>query len=129
MTTNNRPLSPHLQAYKLPITGLISITHRITGVFLSLGLFGFSALLLALALGGETCYNATQALLSTWYGQIVLWGFLYALYFHLCHGIRHLIWDIGRTFDRATFNRYAVIELVFSILLLVLTFLYLSFLS
>ena len=121
MTTNNRPLSPHLQVYQLPLTGLISITHRITGVFLSIGLLAIVGLLLAIA-AGESSYNALQAGLSVWYWQIIFWGFIYALYFHLAHGVRHLLWDIGNTFDKATLNRYASYELIASVLLFLLTF-------
>ena len=48
---HTRPTSPHLQVYKLPLTGIISITHRITGVFLSFGLVLVVALFYALAQG------------------------------------------------------------------------------
>ncbi|MGZ8225816.1 MAG: succinate dehydrogenase, cytochrome b556 subunit, partial [Methylococcaceae bacterium] len=56
-THNNRPTSPHLQVYKLPLTGLISITHRMTGVMLSAGLLFFIYILSALA-GGSNSYTA-----------------------------------------------------------------------
>lgn len=122
MTTHNRPLSPHLQVYRLPLTGLISITHRITGVLLCFGLILIIALLFAIA-AGEAGYLAMQAFMSFWPCQLIYWGFLYAMYFHICHGIRHLLWDTGRSFDRATLDRYAVYELIASALLILLTFL------
>ena len=50
--TNNRPTSPHLQVYRLPLTGIISITHRMTGVMLSVGLIFFVYIVSAVA-GGE----------------------------------------------------------------------------
>lgn len=121
MTTKNRPLSPHLQVYRLPITGLISISHRITGVLLSAGLLLYVYLLLTLA-SGETAYTAMQTFMSFWLCKLIYCGFLYALFFHLCHGFRHLIWDIGKTFDRATLIRYALYELIASALLTLLTF-------
>lgn len=114
----NRPLSPHLQVYRLPLTGLISISHRITGVLLSLGLILFAYMLLMLA-AGERAYQAMQALLAIREIQWFYWGFVYALFFHLCHGIRHLIWDSGASFEKETMNRYAVIELLASIVLTV----------
>lgn len=111
--TVNRPLSPHLQVYRLPLTGLISITHRMTGVLLSLGLLLFVYVLLAIAVG-TGLYQTMQTIMAFWVCRLVYWGFIYALFFHLCHGTRHLIWDVGKTFDKATLTRYAVIELLAS---------------
>ncbi len=121
MTTNNRPLSPHLQVYRLPITGVLSIAHRITGVLLSFGLILFIYVLCALA-SGEAAYASMQAFMSFPLCRLVYWGFIYALFFHFCHGIRHLIWDIGETFNRVTLDRFASYELIASGLLTLLTF-------
>lgn len=118
----NRPLSPHLQVYRLPLTGIISITHRMTGVMLSMGLVLFVFVLFAIA-DGEGLYQSMQAFMAFWLFKLVYWGFIYALFFHLCHGTRHLIWDIGKTFERDTLNSYALIELVVSAALTLVTFL------
>jgi succinate dehydrogenase / fumarate reductase cytochrome b subunit len=115
-THSNRPISPHLQAYRLPLTGIISITHRMTGVFLSVGLVAVIYILLAIA-GGASDYTATQSLLNVWIIKLAYWGFIYALFFHLCHGVRHLIWDAGRSFERETLEKYALIELAASVVL------------
>jgi succinate dehydrogenase / fumarate reductase cytochrome b subunit len=115
-THSNRPISPHLQAYRLPLTGIISITHRMTGVFLSVGLVAVIYILLAIA-GGASDYAATQSLINVWIIKLAYWGFIYALFFHLCHGVRHLIWDAGRSFERETLERYALIELAASVVL------------
>ena len=120
-TNTNRPISPHLQVYKLPLTGILSITHRLTGVLLSAGLIFFVYVLYAVA-GGSNTYAAMQALMSLWPVQLIYWGFIYALFFHLCHGVRHLIWDAGKSFDRDTLNRYAIIELGASLVLTLITF-------
>ncbi len=117
----NRPLSPHLQVYRLPLTGLVSITHRMTGVMLSMGLLLFVYALFAIV-GGESSYNAMQSFMSFWLFKLVYWGFIYALLFHLCHGIRHLIWDTGRTFDRLTLDKFAVYELAATVGLTLITF-------
>lgn len=117
----NRPLSPHLQVYRLPLTGLVSITHRITGVMLSVGLLLFVYVLAAIA-AGEERYLAMQSFMALWVGQLIYWGFIYALFFHLCHGIRHLIWDVGKTFDRATLTGYALVELLVAAALTLTTF-------
>jgi succinate dehydrogenase / fumarate reductase cytochrome b subunit len=119
-TNTNRPTSPHLQVYKLPLTGIISITHRMTGVMLSVGLIFFVYIVYAVA-GGSNTYTAMQALMSLWLVKLIYWGFIYALFFHLCHGVRHLIWDAGKSFDRDTLNRYALIELGCSLVLTLLT--------
>jgi len=37
ITQDNRPMSPHVQIYRLPLTAIVSITHRATGVALSFG--------------------------------------------------------------------------------------------
>ena len=86
---DTRPLSPHLQIYKLPLTALLSISHRITGVINSVGAL-FLVLVLARAAGGEESFGFASALLSSWFGYLVLFGFTLALYFHFCNGIRHL---------------------------------------
>lgn len=119
--SHNRPLSPHLQVYRLPLTGLVSITHRMTGVCLSLGLILFTALLTVIACG-ENAYQTMQSLMHFWLCQLMVWGFIYALYFHLCHGVRHLIWDMGDTFERATLDRYASYELIATASLTLITF-------
>ncbi|MCF7986704.1 MAG: succinate dehydrogenase, cytochrome b556 subunit [Methylovulum sp.] len=121
-TNTNRPTSPHLQIYKLPLTGIISISHRMTGVLLTLGLVLFVLMISAVA-GGSESYSAMQAMMNTWLAKLVLWGFIYALFFHLCHGVRHLLWDAGQSFDKETLNRYAVVELASSLLLTLLTWL------
>lgn len=117
---NNRPLSPHLQIYKLPITGLISISHRITGIFLSVGLFGLIWLVMQVK-SGMLDYLAMQTLLQSLPAKIVLVGFIFAFMFHLCHGTRHLIWDMGKTFNTETLTRFAQIELLISLFLTVST--------
>ena len=119
-THSNRPTSPHLQVYKLPLTGIISITHRMTGVMLSAGLLFFVAIVSSIA-GGATSYAAMQAFACVWLVKLIYWGFIYALFFHLCHGVRHLIWDAGRSFDRETMDRYAMIELGCSFALTLIT--------
>ncbi len=120
-TPPNRPLSPHLQVYKLPLTGLISITHRMTGVFLSLGLILFVCIISSVASGQES-YANMQAILDFWLIRLIYWGFVYALFFHLCHGTRHLIWDSGQTFEHATLQQYALYELAASLILTLFTF-------
>lgn len=123
MSSSPRPLSPHLQVYRLPLTGLISITHRMTGVFLSLCLVLLLALLVVLALG-ESSYIAMQQLMDFWLFKLVYWGIIFSLYFHLCHGLRHLLWDAGKGFVKADLQRLAFIELAATGLLTAVTLLF-----
>ncbi len=123
MESPNRPLSPHLQVYKLPLTGLISITHRITGTVLAIGLVFFVYSFCAIAAGAES-YADLQSLVNHSLISLILILFVYALFFHFCHGIRHLIWDTGATFDKETMNKYAIIELAASVGLTLFAFVF-----
>ncbi len=123
MTIHKRPLSPHLQIYRLPITGIISISHRISGVFLSAGLLFFVYMLLAIATG-EQNFLAMQSLMSLWIIKLLSLGLIFSLFLHLTHGIRHLIWDIGKTLEKATLDKYALFELLTAVALSLLTFLF-----
>ncbi len=97
MATGNRPLSPHLQVYRPQITSILSITHRATGVFLAVGALGLAYWLNAASYGADAFARA-QAILGSVIGLPILFGFTFALFFHLCNGIRHLFWDTGRGF-------------------------------
>ena len=98
MATDNRPLSPHLQVYRPQLTSILSISHRISGVLLSFGLFVVVAWLLALAAGPErfAAVNATLSSLPMMLAMVVWTG---ALFYHLLNGIRHLLWDAGWLLD------------------------------
>ena len=89
-----RPLSPHLQIYRLPLPALLSITHRMTGVVLSTGTILLALWLIALAQGPET-FAIAMMIISHPLGQFVLFGYSVALFYHMCNGIRHLNWDRG----------------------------------
>ena len=91
----NRPLSPHLQVYKPQINSFTSIVHRATGVALSAGVLLLTWWLVAAATG-PAAFENVQALLSSALGRLVLFGFTWALMYHLLNGIRHLYWDTGR---------------------------------
>lgn len=93
-TGAERPLSPHLQVYKPQITTIMSILHRATGIGLTAGIVVFVGWLVALASGPE-CYNAFIKGITSPIGQIFLFGWTWAFFYHLCCGIRHLLWDAG----------------------------------
>ncbi|MEM7763270.1 MAG: succinate dehydrogenase, cytochrome b556 subunit [Pseudomonadota bacterium] len=101
MTTKTRPLSPHLSAYKFRITSALSILHRLTGVALSLGAVLLIGWILAIA-SGETAYQHFAGFAGSWFGQLIIAGFVFGFYYHLCNGIRHLFWDAGKGFEMST---------------------------
>ncbi len=115
-----RPLSPHLQIYRLPLTALLSITHRITGVVLSLGLICLIGILMAVAGQGQA-YDSVHSFLNGRLGQGLLLLWLLALFVHFCHGIRHLIWDTTCGFDRSLLTRHSLWELFFAAALTILS--------
>lgn len=103
-----RPLSPHLQIYKWPVTMGTSIIHRITGVGLALGTILLAWWLIAAALGPEA-YDQFQTLAGHWFGRFVLFGFTVALVYHALNGVRHLFWDFGYGFKVPTANMTGIL--------------------
>ena len=101
--TDNRPLSPHLQIYRWPLSMLTSILNRITGVGLGVGTLVLVYWLIAAAAGPEN-FDTAQALLGSWIGRLLLFGWTWALFFHLCNGIRHMAWDAGWGFAIPTID-------------------------
>ena len=117
-----RPLSPHLQIYRWPVTMATSIAHRATGIALSAGTFLLAWWLMAAAAGADA-YHVFAVSAAHPLGQIVLFGLLWSLAFHLFNGIRHLAWDIGLGFEVSTANRSGVIVVVLSLLATIAIFL------
>jgi len=97
----SRPLSPHLQVYKWQITMVLSISHRATGVALSVGSLLLAWWLVALATGPQA-FAAAQGFIGSWLGKLLLLGWTFSLFFHLANGIRHLFWDAGYGFENKT---------------------------
>lgn len=119
---DDRPLSPHLQVYRLPLTVVLSITHRLTGLAMAAGVVLLITVLFSVAAGPQA-YAAAQGLLDSWLGHLVLIAFTLALYFHLCNGVRHLFWDVGYGFDLDTVDKTAIATLVGAVVLTGLTWL------
>lgn len=104
MTTRQRPLSPHLQIYRPQLTSVLSILHRLTGVGLAIGTLLLIYWLVAVAAGPEA-YRTAQAVIGSFLGRLLLFGWTVALFYHLCNGIRHLVWDAGYGYELATLYR------------------------
>ena len=94
----HRPLSPHLQIYKWQLTSVLSILHRMTGIALSFGAL-YLATWVIFAAASPRSYAMFQDFNVSIVGRIVLGGWLFSAFYHLCNGIRHLFWDAGYGFE------------------------------
>jgi succinate dehydrogenase / fumarate reductase cytochrome b subunit len=97
-SSDERPLSPHLQIYKPTLTMIMSIIHRMTGAALYAGTILLAWWLMATAQGPEA-YSVFAGFISGYLGRLILFFYTWALIHHMLGGIRHLVWDTGRGFD------------------------------
>jgi succinate dehydrogenase / fumarate reductase cytochrome b subunit len=111
-----RPLSPHLQIYRLQINMVMSILHRITGAAMYVGTVLLAGWLLAAATSPE-CFATANKLFASWPGMIVLVGYSWALIHHALGGMRHFIWDTGAGLDIDTVDLLSWSTIVLSVLL------------
>nr|WP_189684220.1 succinate dehydrogenase, cytochrome b556 subunit [Pseudomonas sp. SWRI81] len=91
---SQRPVNLDLRTIKLPITGVTSFLHRVSGIILFLGI-GFMLYALGKSLGSEEGFADVKAGLTSPLAKFVAWGLLSALLYHLVAGVRHLIMDMG----------------------------------
>lgn len=123
----NRPLSPHLQVYRLPIAAITSILTRITGQALVAGIVLITWWLVA-AVTGPGAFAAADWVVRSWIGFIVLAGSAWALWFHALSGIRHLFYDAGHGFEipQAEKSSWAIIigSVVLTLLSIILFFVF-----
>jgi succinate dehydrogenase / fumarate reductase cytochrome b subunit len=116
---NERPLSPHLQIYKLELPMVLSGLHRITGIALSVG----SILLVAWissAVHSADAFASMNGFLGGFIGQFVLFGWTFSLIYHSVSGVRHLIWDTGRLLEVEQIYSSSKIVLAIAIVLTLL---------
>lgn len=104
MASHPRPISPHLQIYRPQLTSITSILHRITGIFLSLGILPLIYWLIAAATG-TPAFDQAQALAGSIIGRTLLFLWTGAFFYHLLNGIRHLVWDAGWGYELTTTYR------------------------
>jgi succinate dehydrogenase / fumarate reductase cytochrome b subunit len=119
MADMQRPLSPHLQIYKWQVQMVSSILHRATGIALAVGSVLVVCGLLQLA-AGEESFNHFRSVIGSPFGMVLLVGWSWALFYHLCNGIRHLVQDAGLGYGISQFVRSSWLSLVVSIVLTVL---------
>ncbi|HYD06874.1 MAG TPA: succinate dehydrogenase, cytochrome b556 subunit [Reyranella sp.] len=116
----HRPLSPHLQIYKPQLTSVLSILHRATGIALTVGAL-YLAVWVMCAAAGPRAYGVFQDFNTSILGRIVLAGWLFSGFYHLCNGIRHLFWDAGYGFELKDAYRSGWIVVAVSLIATVLS--------
>ena len=116
MANRERPLSPHLQVYSWQIQMVTSILHRATGVVLVIGSLLIACALLSLAAGPQEWAEFSRFTRSG-LGFLILFGWSWALAFHLINGIRHLVQDAGWGYRVESFIRSSWVSVIGSMLL------------
>jgi succinate dehydrogenase / fumarate reductase cytochrome b subunit len=119
MTMNERPLSPHLQIYKLELPMVLSGLHRITGIALSFGSLLLVGWIMSAAHSAEA-FASMSHFLGGFIGQFLLFGWSFSLIYHSVNGVRHLIWDTGRLLEIQQIHTSGKIVLALSIALTLL---------
>ena len=116
----NRPLSPHLTIYRPQMTSISSIFVRITGN----ALLAATLLLIAWLLAASTsavAFDWVQCVITSWFGDLVFLLSLWALWYHMLGGLRHLIWDTGRGLELKVAERMGWMMIIGSLLLTAFT--------
>lgn len=88
-----RPLWYNLSPLNLPVPGLVSIFHRISGALLFAGLIWF-LFLLDMSLASEAGFARFRVLVGHPLAKLSMLVLLWAYLHHLCAGVRHLFLDI-----------------------------------
>jgi succinate dehydrogenase / fumarate reductase cytochrome b subunit len=116
----NRPLSPHLTIYRPQLTSMTSIFVRITGNALIAGALLIVWWLLAASTSPEY-FAMADAVMTSWFGQLVMLGSIWAIWYHTLGGIRHLIWDYAIGLDIPTAYKLGWVLIIGSFALTVIT--------
>lgn len=102
----SRPLSPHIQIYRWPVSMVLSILHRVSGCVLGIGTLLLTSWILSVATS-PNAFAAVQWFMGSVPGLILLFGWTVALAFHFFSGIRHLAWDAGFGFSASEYRTTA----------------------
>lgn len=116
----NRPLSPHLTVYRPQLNSMTSIFIRITGNALIVSMLLVVWWLLAAATSADY-FEVANSVITSWFGKLVMFLSLWALWFHLLGGVRHLIWDNAIGLEIETAQMLSWVMIVGSVVLTVLT--------
>ena len=116
----NRPLSPHLQVYRLPLPAITSIVNRAAGHAMVAGLLLLSFWLVGAAAGGGL-WDCADWLTRSWFGFLVLLGSAWALWYHFRAGIRHFFYDAGEGLEIETARKSSIAIVAGSVVLTLLS--------
>ncbi|EAR52419.1 succinate dehydrogenase, cytochrome b556 subunit [Oceanicola granulosus HTCC2516] len=116
----NRPLSPHLTVWRWSLPAISSILTRITGNALIVAALMIVWWFVALATGPEA-YARANGFITSWFGDLVMFLSVLAVWYHLFAGVRHLIWDQGYMLDVSSSETYATAAMIASVLLTIFT--------
>lgn len=116
----NRPLSPHLTIYRPQLTSMTSIFTRLTGNALLLAALMIVWWFLAAAIGPDY-FAYADGLITSWFGDIVMTLSLWALWYHMLAGLRHLYWDTGRGLELKTAETLGLAVIIGSFVLTIIT--------
>ncbi|MDJ0860495.1 MAG: succinate dehydrogenase, cytochrome b556 subunit [Dinoroseobacter sp.] len=116
----DRPLSPHIMIYRPQMTSISSIMVRITG----LAVLTLSVLVvwwLIAAATSEAAFTSIDGFLRSWFGDLILLGATWALWYHTMGRLRHVIWDFGYCLDVETSERMGLGMFIGATVLTILT--------
>ncbi len=116
----NRPLSPHLSIYRPQLTSITSILTRITGNALIVAALLTVWWLLAAATSPEY-FAVADAVVTGWFGDLVMFLSLWALWYHTLAGVRHLIWDNAMMLEIETAEKLGWVVIGGSVVLTLVT--------
>ena len=116
---NKNPLSPHIQIYTWHISSLVSISHRITGIF-NIIVITLICLWSSLLLLGESKYETINLLLDSMIGKFIILSITWSFSFQVLSEIRHLIMDLGYGFELKTSKITGLIVIFGSIILTII---------
>ncbi len=116
MSNYDRPLSPHISIYRWPITMVLSILHRISGIALSVGFVVLATWLFDAASGPEA-YAVFMSVMDSVVGKLMLIAWSFAFFYHLSNGARHMLWDTGRGLEKSQANLSSWLVLIATVAL------------
>ena len=116
----NRPLSPHLTIYRPQLTSMTSIFVRLTGNALIVAALMIVWWFIAAATGPEAFARA-NGFVTSWFGDLVMFLSVWALWYHMFGGIRHLIWDSGHMLEVDQSETAGLVMIIASVLFTIFT--------
>ena len=119
-TADKRPVSPHLQIYRWQWTMVLSIAHRLTGLYLCVGVVFLSVKIVILSFFDADSFGFLMHLAVSRAFFVLKVIFIWCLLYHMLNGVRHLFWDTGRGLGLRAAALSGYTTVLFSLLLVVL---------